>query len=125
MQTGELGISFDPGDYLFRQGEEGTRMFLILDGEVELLVREQGRTVAIATYGPGDFVGEEALVESGPYSTDGRAVTTVRMLAVDRRHFLRRLNEDPTLTLSILRQLSRRVRTLGSELARLRAHAPQ
>ena len=125
MRTGELGISFDPGDYLFRQGEAGTRMFLILDGEVELLVREQGRTVAIATYGPGDFVGEEALVESGPYSTDGRAVTTVRMLAVDRRHFLRRLNEDPTLTLSILRQLSRRVRTLGSELAKLRAHAPQ
>ena len=120
-RTGELGISFDAGDYLFRQGESGTRMFLILDGKVEILVQEQGRLLSIATYGPGEFVGEEAIVERGPYSSNGRAITSVRMLAVDRRHFLRRLNEDPTLTLSILRQLSRRVRALGGELASMRA----
>lgn len=124
MRTGELGISYDAGEYLFRQGEAGNRMFLILDGEVEILVREHGRPVSIATYGPGEFVGEEAVVEKGTHSSDARAITSVRMLAVDRRQFLRRLNEDPTLTLSILKQLSRRVRTLGGELARLRVRAP-
>lgn len=121
MRTGELGITYDAGEYVFRRGEVGSRMFLILTGEVEVLVREHGRLASIATYGPGEFVGEEAMVEKGTHSSDGRVVTKARLLAVDRRHFLRRLNEDPTLTLSILRQLSQRVRTLGRELARLRA----
>ena len=124
LRTGELGISVDAGEYVFRQGEAGTRMFLILDGQVEILVREHGRTASVAVYGPGEFVGEEAIVETGTYSSDGRAVTDVRILAVDRRHFLRRLNEDPTLTLSILRQLSRRVRALGGEVAWLRIRTP-
>lgn len=124
MRTGELGISFEAGEYIFRQGEAGSRMYLILDGEVEMLVREHGRAVSIGTYGPGEFVGEEVIVEKGSHAADGRAVTSVRILAVDRRHFLRRLNEDPTLTLGMLRQLSRRVRALGRELARVRVAAP-
>ena len=119
MRTGELGIEFRAGQYLFRQGEDGDRMFVVLEGEVEILLQD----VRIAGCGVGDYLGEEAIAERGKRSTDARAVTKVRVLAVDRRNFLRRASKDPTLVFRILQQLNRRVRELGDELARLRLAA--
>lgn len=121
MRTGELGIEFDAGEYLFRQGEHGDRMYVILEGEVEMLLQHDGRQVRIAGCGVGDYLGEEVILEGGTRSTDARAVTRVRVLAVDRRNFLRRASKDPTLVFRLVQQLNRRVRELGDELARLRA----
>ena len=120
MRTGELGIVFEAGQYLFRQGEEGDRMYTIQDGEVEVIVHKDGREVRVATRGPGDFVGEAVIFERGKHAADARALTRVRVLGVDRRNFLRRANEDPTLVFRVVQQLSRRVRELGEEVARLR-----
>ena len=120
MRTGELGIVFEAGQYLFRQGEEGDRMYTIQDGEVEVIVHQDGREVRVATRGPGDFVGEAVIFERGKHAADVRALTKVRVLGVDRRNFLRRANEDPTLVFRVVQQLSRRVRELGEEVARLR-----
>ncbi|MGE5275725.1 MAG: cyclic nucleotide-binding domain-containing protein [Acidobacteriota bacterium] len=121
MRTGELGIEFGPGQYLFRQGEDGDRMFVVLEGEVEILLQQDGRQVRIAGCGVGDYLGEEVILERGKRSADARAVTKVRVLAVDRRNFLRRASKDPTLVFRIVQQLNRRVRELGVELARLQA----
>lgn len=120
MRTGELGIEFAAGQYLFRQGEDGDRMFVVLEGEVEILLQQDGRGVRIAGCGVGDYLGEEVIAERGKRSADARAVTKVRVLAVDRRNFLRRASKDPTLMFRIVQQLNRRVRELGTELARLR-----
>ncbi len=120
MRTGELGIEFEAGQYLFRQGEDGDRMFVVLEGEVEILLRQDGGEVRLARCGMGDYLGEEVIAERGKRSADARAVTKVRVLAVDRRNFLRRASKDPTLMFRIVQQLSRRVRELGDELARLR-----
>jgi CRP/FNR family transcriptional regulator, cyclic AMP receptor protein len=120
MRTGELGIVFDAGQYLFREGEQGDRMYIIQEGEVEVIVRQGGRETRVATRGPGDFVGEAVIFERGAHAADARALTNVRVLGVDRRNFLRRANEDPTLVFRIVQQLSRRVQELGEEVARLR-----
>ena len=120
MRTGELGIEFGAGAYLFRQGEGGDRLYVILEGEVDLLLKHEGHEVRIAGCGVGDTMGEEVIFEHGRHSMDARAATKVRVLGVDRRNFLRRASKDPTLVFGILRQLSRRVCELGAELARLR-----
>lgn len=123
MRTGELGIEFDADTYLFRQGEDGDRLYVILLGEVELLLKHEGHEVRIAGCGVGDTIGEEVIFAPGRRSVDARAVTKVRVLGVDRRNFLRRASKDPTLVFGILQQLSRRVRELGAELARLQVSA--
>jgi CRP-like cAMP-binding protein len=123
MRTGELGIIFDVGQYLFRQGEEGDRMYIIQEGEVEVIVHSEGREVRVATRGPGDFVGEAVIFERGKHAADVRALTAVRVLGADRRNFLRRANEDPTLVFRIVQQLSRRVRESEDEVARLRGES--
>jgi CRP-like cAMP-binding protein len=121
MRTGELGIVFDAGQYLCRQGEVGDRMYIIQEGEVEVIVHQGGREARVATRGAGDFVGEAVIFEHGKHPADVRALTSVRVLGVDRRNFLRRANQDPTLVFRIVEQLSRRVRELSEEVARLRS----
>jgi CRP-like cAMP-binding protein len=123
MRTGELGIVFDAGQYLFRQGEVGDRMYIIQEGEAEVIVHQGGRETRVATRGPGDFVGEAVIFERGKHAADVRALTSVRVLGVDRRNFLRRANQDPTLVFRIVEQLSRRVRDLSDEVARLRGES--
>jgi CRP-like cAMP-binding protein len=120
MRTGELGIVFDAGQFLFRHGEQGDRMYVIQEGQAEVIVRHDGRETRTATLGPHDFVGEEAMFERVRRRADVRAITSVRVVSVDRRNFLRRMNEDPSLVLRILEQLSRRVCELSDEVARLR-----
>ncbi|MGE5275561.1 MAG: cyclic nucleotide-binding domain-containing protein [Acidobacteriota bacterium] len=93
---------------------------MVLEGEVELLLEHEGREVRLVGCGVGDTIGEDAIFEPGGRPLGARAVTKVRVLGVDRRNFLRHASKDPTLVLGTLRQLSRRVRTLGAELARLR-----
>jgi CRP/FNR family cyclic AMP-dependent transcriptional regulator len=120
MRTGELGIVFDAGQYLFRQGDEGDRMYIIQEGEVELVVPQNGQDVRVAIRGPGDFVGETVVFERGRHESGARAVTHVRVLGVDRRNFLRRANEDPSLLFRVVTQLSAQVRELSAEVARRR-----
>ncbi|MGE5276516.1 MAG: cyclic nucleotide-binding domain-containing protein [Acidobacteriota bacterium] len=120
MRTGELGIEFEAGQYLFRQGEEGDRMYLVLEGEVEILFDHEGHQVPVARCGIGDYLGEEVILKRGERSANARAITRVRVLAVDRRNFLRRASKDPTLVFGIVQQLNRRVRELSAEVARLR-----
>lgn len=119
MRTGELGIVYDAGHYLYRQGEESDRMYVIQEGEVEVLATRNGREILLARCGPGDFVGEEVVLGGGGRAADARAVTPVRVLGVDRRNFLRRANEDPTLVFRLVEQLNRRVLELSEEVARL------
>ena len=124
MRTGELGIIFDRGQYLFREGQDADRMYVIQEGQVEVVVQRDGAEVVLATRGPGDYIGEMAIFEDRKRSADVRALTNVRVLSVDRRNFLRRMNEDPTLAFHVLQQLSGRIRALSDELVRHRTGAP-
>jgi CRP/FNR family transcriptional regulator len=120
LRTGELGIEFDAGTYLFRQGEDGDRLYVVLEGEVELLLKHEGHEVRIAGCGAGDTIGEEVLFGSGRRTADARAVNKVRVRR-DRRNSRRARRTDARVRHP--EQLSRRVRELGTELARLRAAA--
>lgn len=120
MSEGALGRVYAAGDTIVRQGEVGDCMFVVLHGTVEVLRSEGGRTVRIAELGPGEMFGEMALCEKQPRSATVRAKDEVRALTVDRRTFLRRVQEDPSLAFNVLRALSSRIRALDAEVAKLR-----
>jgi len=84
------------------------RIGAVRRGEVEVIVCAGDREVRLGARGPGDFVGEEAIFGREAHPADVRAVTAVRVLGVDRRNFLRRASEDPTLVFRIVQQLGRR-----------------
>lgn len=97
---------------IFRQGEEGDRMFVIVEGHLHVLRQSNGAEQVLAQRGPGDFVGEMAIIESAPRSATLRAQTDVRLLSIDGETFKGILRERPDVSFAVLRSLSRRLREM-------------
>jgi CRP-like cAMP-binding protein len=120
MKAGALGRVYQDGDTLIRQGETGDCMYVIQEGEVEILVEKDGREVRLGVRGTGEIIGETATFEREVRSATARARGPVRALTVDKRTFLRRVQEDPSLAFRLVQMMSHRIRELDDELTRLR-----
>ena len=121
MTWGRLGKVYTNGEVITRQGEQGRSMFVVQSGEVEVVIDEGDRELRLSTLQKGDVFGEMALFTGSPRSATVRAVGEARVLTVDRRGFLRRVHEDPSVAFRILQKLSERVALLDDEVVRLRA----
>lgn len=119
MSTGELGKVFEDGEVVVRQGEIGDSMFVIQDGKVGVYLERDGDEVLLAEPGAGEVIGEMAIFEHQPRSATVRAIGRARILTIDRRNFMRRVSEDPTLAFRILETMSHRVRELDRQVADL------
>lgn len=110
MLTGELGKVFEDGEFIIRQGELGDCMYVIQEGEVEVLFEKNGEVVSLAVMGEGDFFGEMALFDLKNRAASVRALGQVRVLTVDKKTLLRNIQQDPSLALRLLEKLSVRLR---------------
>jgi CRP/FNR family transcriptional regulator, cyclic AMP receptor protein len=111
--------SFTDGAYLFREGESGTEMFVIQEGQVEVTKQAGGQEIHLATLRRGDFLGEMALLEGLPRDANARAVGPTRVLAIGQGGLLMRIRRDPTFALELLNRLSGRVRELNARVVQL------
>jgi CRP-like cAMP-binding protein len=96
-------------------------MYVIQSGQVAVLQQNEGSEVALAVLIKGDFFGEMALFEREVRSATVRALNEARILTIDKRTFLRRIQEDPSMAFRIVETMSRRVRELDHEIARIKA----
>ncbi|OLE37579.1 MAG: hypothetical protein AUG00_07740 [Candidatus Rokubacteria bacterium 13_1_20CM_2_70_7] len=79
---------FEADETIFDQGERGDRLYIIVDGEVEVVKKEPGGgEVVLACLGPGECFGEMALVSDLPRRAAARTRTSVNVLTVDRAAF--------------------------------------
>ena len=120
MSTGTLGRVYEDGEILLRQGDVGDAMYVIQEGEVEILVERDGRETVVGVAHAGDMLGEMAIFLHERRSATVRAKGRARALTVDKKNFLRRINEDPSIAFRLVETMSRRVRDLSKELARLK-----
>ena len=116
MSTGALGKLYHDGDIIVRQGEEGNCMYVIQRGEVEVLLKKGDKDVCVAVLREGDFFGEMALFGREVRSATVRAKGEVTALTLEKKSFLRRVHEDPSLAFSILEKMSQRIRNLNAQL---------
>jgi len=119
MRPSALGKTYGDGEPIARQGEIGECMYVIQQGQVEVVREQDGAEVQLATLGEGDFFGEMALFDRERRSATVRALGEARVLTVDKRTFLRRIHEDPSLAFRIVKGMSQRIRTLDAQVARL------
>ncbi|NIO38823.1 MAG: cyclic nucleotide-binding domain-containing protein, partial [Burkholderiales bacterium] len=105
-----LGKTYHPGEIIVHQGETGDCMYVIQDGDVDVLKEENGIQTIVDTMHTGDIFGEMAIIERTVRSSTVRASSTVRILTIDKKTFIRRVQEDPSLALSVLKVMSQRVR---------------
>jgi CRP-like cAMP-binding protein len=79
---------FEPGENVFRQGDVGDLVYVITEGEVEVLREEaDGGERLLATMGPGEYFGEMALLSDAPRTATVRARTEVEAIAMARADF--------------------------------------
>lgn len=117
METGALGKAFNAGENIFRQGEVGDCMYVIQKGEVEIVQEVEGRQVPLAIRREGDFFGEMAIFGREVRMASVRALGPVRVLTVDKKNLLRRIQEDPSLAFRILETMSHRIRELSDKVS--------
>lgn len=67
LELKRLVRRFDAGKYLFQQGQMGQTMFIVLEGRVDLVAERNAQEFTLLSLGPGEFLGEKALIRSGSY----------------------------------------------------------
>jgi CRP/FNR family transcriptional regulator len=120
MTNGALGKVYQDGEVIICEGDDGHCMFVIQEGEVEVLIDgEDGQEIRLGVRGEGEFFGEMAIFDRDVRSATVRALGDARVLTVDKKNFMRRVHEDPSLAFRLVETMSRRIRELGDEVARL------
>ncbi len=98
-------VDLPDGKVIIREGETGREFFALVEGTAE--VRRKGRKVA--DIGPGDFVGELALLTRRPRTATVTTTSDVRTLVLTDRAFRSLLESTPLIQLKILQALAERV----------------
>jgi CRP-like cAMP-binding protein len=120
---GALGRTYEDGEIVIRQGDVGDCLFVVQEGELEVVREVDGKETVIRRVGKDELVGEMAVFYREPRSATVRARGTVRVLTLDKRNFLSRINEDPSLAFRIIETMSRRLRELTNQVTDLKRAA--
>ena len=123
-------VGFDAGKNLCRQGDPGDAAYLIIEGEVDIILEGGGVPLTVATLGANEIVAEMAILCDVPRNATVRAKGRVVALRISKDLFMRMVREFPTMAVSIMQELAHRLdltnnqlRTAQSEVRRLREGA--
>lgn len=99
--------TYQPGEQIFKQGNPGVGLFIVMTGSVELLQEEEDGTVLeLATAKPGEFFGELALLDDASRTASAVAVDETSVVALFRTDLMALSETRPRLGVKILVQLS-------------------
>lgn len=105
------------GDVIFRKDDQGSHLFLVLEGAVKIsLPGEFGQEALVALMRPGDFFGELALFDQSPRSASAVALEDVRAALLARDDFLGFLERHPSAVRIVLETLARTIRRLSDRV---------
>jgi len=102
---------YGKGDYVFREGDEGDEMYIILEGEIEVSVDgTAGNREVLARRGPGEVVGEMSIISREPRMASLIAASELRILRIAQKEFEGILRERPQTGLAVMRVLIKRLK---------------
>jgi CRP-like cAMP-binding protein len=105
------------GEVLFREGDRGDTLYIIKTGWVKIVrYNERGEELELNQNGPGDVVGEMALIDQAPRSATVIALSPVEMVQLKYEDFIDVITENPPLALELIRTLSSRLRFANAYL---------
>jgi CRP-like cAMP-binding protein len=108
--------TFAAGSLLLSQGEPGTALLVVCDGQVEISVCDGGeQRHVISQCGPGDVLGEMALLTAEPRTADARALTPVRARILPAESFHRLARESPEISVVLTDLVAARLGRAGRD----------
>jgi CRP-like cAMP-binding protein len=111
--------SFQGGEAVFHEGDESDTCYVVRSGHVRA-VREHtdGRTLTLATLGPGEIFGELAIFDQERRSATVEALDDIEVVAILAADMRRMLGRHPDIAVKLLAALSRRLRETNERLTR-------
>lgn len=110
--------TLDVGTVVFQQGAEGSTLFVIREGAVEISAGEGKSKAVLATLFPGQFFGELSLFDGMPRSATATVVKPSTLLALSREKFVQFLRASPDAALAILHEMGERIRQTNTLMSR-------
>ncbi len=109
-------LTFNAGDSLFHQGDEGDSAYIIVDGDADVLVDSPTGPITVATVGKNDFVGEIAILCDVPRTATITAKTTLTAMRISKELFFQLVCQFPQMSIEIMRELARRLEVTTRQL---------
>lgn len=112
-------MPLDAGRILFSQGDAGDHLYTVLSGQLRIYRRlDDGSEIELRRPGPGESLGELALIDGGARSETAETLTPCQLFALSREAFLAAVPKSPGLLSTVLNNLVGHVRTTTEHLLR-------
>ncbi|MGZ5492807.1 MAG: DUF1003 domain-containing protein [Thermoanaerobaculia bacterium] len=106
------------GEVIFQQGADGSSLFIIEEGAVEISYGEGRARVLLAHLFPGQYFGELSLFDGAPRSATATAARPSRLVRLDRDDLVDFVNKNPAAALRIIAEMSERLRQTNELMSR-------
>jgi uncharacterized membrane protein len=104
-------VEFKAGDTIFKVGDPGDSMYVIMTGDVQLSVKTKtGEEMFLENPTDGDFFGEISLLDEGPRTASAIAKTAVRAIEIDRSDLDELFKLKPAAAMDLLAATGRSLR---------------
>lgn len=109
--------TFAAGEMLFQQHEAGDYLYGVISGQIRITVHSsEGKELALNTLGPGDVGGEIAVLDGGPRTATGSALTKTTAFVVPREQFSALMLKQPKIAIYMIKILCERVRRTSQQV---------
>lgn len=96
---------------VIREGAEGESLFIVIEGKVKVYLNDDnGKEIILSVLGPGDFIGELALIDDDARSASVMTMEPSEFLVLPKQAFRDHLRKNPDLAMNMLRVLATRLR---------------
>lgn len=102
-------LTFNAGDSLFKQGDDGDALYVIIEGEADVLVDTPGGQITVATMGKHDFVGDIAVLCDVPRTATVTATSKLTTMRITKDLFFQLVCQFPQIAVEIMRELAHRL----------------
>ena len=120
LRASMSGVKLSRGQTLFKEGDAGDRLFVVVDGKLKLgTTSNDGRENLLSILGPGDMFGELSLFDPGPRTATATAVVDSKLLALANDQVIGWVKEHPQVSLQLLGRLAQRLRKANDVLSDL------
>jgi CRP-like cAMP-binding protein len=110
---------FEPGEVVFREGDASDTCYVVREGHARAIHEHgDGRTITLATFGPGDIFGELAMFEDELRSATVEAIEPTSVVAVLGPDMRRLMSEHPEISMRLVVALAGRLRETNERLTR-------
>jgi CRP-like cAMP-binding protein len=110
-------LTYSPGDVLFRQHDVSDAAYVVLDGEVDVVLESAPQPITVAHLTAGALVGEMGVLCDSARTATVVAATNVVALRIEKDTFFDMLREFPQMTIAVMRDLARRLEQTNARLA--------